>query len=69
MALPEDKQCPIILDDALVNFDDERCRYAIKVLKDISKKRQVILFSCHSREAEMAKNLKSVKITSLGGTR
>ena len=69
MALPEDKQCPIILDDALVNFDDERCRYAIKVLKDISKKRQVILFSCHSREAEMSNNLKSVKITSLGGSR
>lgn len=69
LALPEEKKCPIILDDALVNFDDERCRYALKVLKEMAKERQIILFSCHSREAEMTKNLKSVKITTLTNTR
>lgn len=69
LALPEDKRCPVILDDALVNFDDERCRYALKVLKEMAKTRQIILFSCHSREAEMAKNLKSVKIIKLNNSR
>lgn len=68
LALPAEKQCPIILDDALVNFDDERCRYALKVLKEMAKDRQIILFSCHSREAEMTKSLKTVKVTMLGAS-
>lgn len=65
LALPEEKSCPIILDDALVNFDDERCRYALKVLKEMARERQILLFSCHSREAEMTRNLKSVKVINL----
>lgn len=46
--------CPIILDDALINFDDERCREAVDLLSSIADERQVILFTCHHREAEMA---------------
>ncbi len=65
LALPEEKRCPVILDDALVNFDDERCRNALRVLKELSEERQILLFSCHSREAEMAKNLSNVKIIDL----
>ena len=57
LALPENCSCPLILDDALVNFDDERMGYALEVLKDISAKRQVILFTCHTREAEYIRNL------------
>ena len=52
LALPEGCSCPLILDDALVNFDDERMGYALEVLKEISEKRQVILFTCHEREKE-----------------
>lgn len=65
LALPEEKRCPVILDDALVNFDDERCRNALRVLKELSEERQILLFSCHSREAEMAKNLSNVKLIDL----
>ena len=50
--LPEDKQVPLILDDALVSFDDTRCATALKWLKSEAKNRQIILFSCHSREAD-----------------
>jgi len=46
LTLPEEDKCPIILDDIFANFDEERTRRAINLLKEISKERQVILFSC-----------------------
>lgn len=39
---------PLILDDALVNFDDERAKAAIGLLKQEAETRQVILFTCRS---------------------
>jgi DNA repair exonuclease SbcCD ATPase subunit len=53
LALPEERPCPLILDDALGSFDDERCRLALEFLRELSETRQVILFSCHTREAQM----------------
>ena len=50
LVLPEEKQVPIILDDALANFDDERAAAALRWLKKESKRRQILLFTCHSRE-------------------
>ena len=41
---------PLILDDALVRFDDERLKAAVNVLRAEAEQKQVILFSCHSRE-------------------
>ena len=46
LALPEGESCPLILDDALVNLDDERLEQAMKLLSEISRQRQVILFTC-----------------------
>ena len=46
LALPEGESCPLILDDALVNLDDERLDQAMKLLGEIAKQRQVILFTC-----------------------
>jgi len=43
---------PIILDDALVRFDDSRLNAAMEILKEMAESRQVILFTCQSREAE-----------------
>ena len=45
LALPEEDKCPIILDDPMVNFDAERQEKAMKLLEEIAKERQVILFS------------------------
>lgn len=42
---------PLILDDALVRFDDTRLSLAMEILKEEAKKKQVILFTCQSREA------------------
>ncbi len=46
LALPSGEPCPLIIDDALVNLDDQRYDQAIDLLKKIAKKRQVILFTC-----------------------
>lgn len=51
---------PIILDDVFVNFDDERAAKALDYLAEIAEKRQVILFSCHRREAEYMKSCATV---------
>ncbi len=52
MILSGDDAPPMVLDDALVNFDDVRMKRALELLKELSKTRQIILFSCHKREAE-----------------
>ena len=41
---------PLVLDDALVRFDDTRLVAALALLRQMSQTRQVLLFSCQSRE-------------------
>ena len=45
-------EAPLILDDALVRFDDDRMQAALNILGEAAKNKQVILFSCQKREAE-----------------
>lgn len=41
---------PLVLDDALVRFDDKRLKAAMDVLQEMAGKKQVILFTCQNRE-------------------
>ncbi len=41
---------PLILDDALVRFDDTRHAAAMEILRQEAETKQVILFTCQSRE-------------------
>ncbi len=41
---------PLVLDDALVRFDDKRLTLAMDILKEEADTKQVILFTCQSRE-------------------
>lgn len=43
---------PVLADDILVNFDDERRIGAVKALAELAKTRQVILFTCHKEVVE-----------------
>jgi len=52
LTMPQDRPCPLILDDALVAFDQVRLERALTLLKELAQTRQVILFTCHDREAE-----------------
>lgn len=41
---------PLVLDDALVRFDDTRLKAALALLQNEAAQKQVILFTCQSRE-------------------
>ncbi len=45
---------PIVLDDALVRFDDTRLKEAMALLKAAAEQKQVILFTCQSREQALS---------------
>ena len=47
-------EAPLVLDDALVRFDDQRLAAAMDILHDCAQEKQVILFTCQSREAALA---------------
>lgn len=56
LILSGEEPAPIVLDDALVNFDNKRMLYAIRLLRRMGTQRQIILFTCHDRELEAAAN-------------
>lgn len=67
LVLPEEDPAPLVLDDALTNFDDDRCAAALRWLKEESKRRQILLFTCHSREAAFFAGDGEVSIQRLTG--
>jgi len=46
---------PLILDDILMTFDDERAESVFEVLKKLSKKTQVLIFTHHRHVAALAR--------------
>lgn len=52
MVLPEENAVPILLDDALVNFDDQRMAAALDYLLEAAERRQILLFTCQRREGD-----------------
>ena len=46
---------PLLVDDALVNFDDTRARAALRVLGDLTATTQVIFFTHHQHMVHLAK--------------
>ncbi len=50
-------EAPLILDDALVRFDDRRLSIAIGVLQEMAEAKQILLFTCQGREMTALQNL------------
>ena len=50
-------KAPIVLDDALVFFDDERAALALETLREMSKTRQILVFTSQSREKRILDEL------------
>ena len=67
LALPEEDPAPLVLDDALANFDDKRMALALDVLRELASERQILLFTCHSREGACLKDVPGVRRVSLYG--
>ncbi len=65
MVLPAEKRVPLILDDALVSFDDDRLRAALDYLLAESGKRQILLFTCQKREMDYLQSRENVTVACL----
>jgi uncharacterized protein YhaN len=46
---------PLVLDDVLLHFDDERARAAFAVLGELAQRVQILFFTHHSRHVELAR--------------
>jgi len=60
---------PFIVDDILINFDDKRSEAVLKVLSELSRETQVILFTHHNHLIEIAKKVITPEILHLHSLR
>jgi uncharacterized protein YhaN len=51
-----DERVPVVLDDLLVNFDDERTKTALELFCDLGQRTQVLLFTHHEAVIEIARD-------------
>ena len=65
LVLPAEKHIPLILDDALINFDDTRCAAALDLLQKEAQQRQILLFTCQRRESAYLAGKPGVSVLSL----
>ncbi len=65
MVLPRDKSVPLIMDDALITFDDSRLHAALDYLLKEGEKRQILLFTCQRREADYLAGRENVNLVEL----
>lgn len=50
---------PVLCDDILVNFDEERREKAVRALQTLAEKRQIILFTCHPDIVSLVQSIDS----------
>ena len=55
--LSGNQNIPLIFDDSFVQYDSKRLKNSIEMLAKESERRQIILFTCQEREAELAKQM------------
>ncbi|KNF08142.1 hypothetical protein CLPU_9c00380 [Gottschalkia purinilytica] len=53
-----ERHLPIILDDCFIQYDNKRLENILEVLNRESKNRQIIVFTCHTREREILNKMK-----------
>jgi uncharacterized protein YhaN len=49
--------CPVILDDVLMAFDDHRAGAALRALRSLSEKTQVLIFTHHAHHVKLAEQV------------
>ncbi len=67
LVLPDPQGCPLVLDDALLAFDDSRLAVALDVLTQLAQTRQVFLFTCQHREFSFLQGHSDVRMVTLPG--
>lgn len=53
--LAANEAMPLVLDDVLLHFDDERARAAFAVFGELAQRVQILFFTHHSRHVELAR--------------
>ena len=67
LVLPPSQDCPLVLDDALLAFDDRRLAVALDLLAELSQRRQVLLFTCQHREQALLRDCPGLTTVALPG--
>ena len=60
-------QVPLVLDDALAAFDEDRLGRSLDLLWDLAREEQILLFTCQEREAAYLKGRPGVTLQTLPG--
>ncbi len=47
------EKLPVVMDDILVNFDDERARRTASALDSFAREHQILFFTCHEKTARL----------------
>jgi len=55
--LSGNQNIPLIFDDSFVQYDTRRLKNSLEMLAKESERRQIILFTCQEREAELTKQM------------
>lgn len=63
LLIESQEKLPIILDDALAQYDDKRTKTALQFLSEYSKNGQIIMFTCHKALSDNAKEFEANQIT------
>lgn len=53
----QNEPLPIVMDDVLVNFDDNRVRNTLATLADVAQSVQILFFTCHPHMIALAKEM------------
>ncbi|MPQ44304.1 ATP-binding protein [Clostridium tarantellae] len=59
------KIVPIILDESFSQYDENRLKKVLSIIYEISKEKQIILFSSQKREYELLKNNNEINVIKL----
>ncbi len=49
---------PLVMDDVLVNFDEDRAKQTLRVLSDFSQSHQILFLTCHRRMVELVQSIR-----------
>jgi uncharacterized protein YhaN len=47
---------PLVMDDVLVNFDDERARSTLEVLCEVAETMQIVFLTCHQSMVDLVRS-------------
>ena len=61
------ERLPVVVDEALVNFDPERARLAAESFSQLAETNQVLVFTCHPSTAEMFADAAGAQVVNISG--